>query len=220
MKNKLIDINEVKHMLKDDMTIMIGGFASVGVPETLIDVLVKSEVKNLTLISNDSTHPGYGLSKIIATGQVKKLIASHIGMNPQTGEKYNDGSLEVELVPQGTLAERIRAAGSGLGGVLTQTGLGTEVAEAKDVITVQGKDYLLEYPLKADLALIYASTGDTFGNLIYKGTTQNFNPLMALAADIVVAELEELVEIGKLEPENIRTPGILVDYVVKGEIHG
>ncbi len=221
MKDKFIKKNDLIKLFHDGMTIMIGGFASVGTPEVLIDAVVESGAKDLTIISNDSTHPEDGVWKLIAgEGTVKKLIASHIGMNPLTGEKMNAGKIEVELVPQGSLAEKIRAGGAGLGGVLTQTGLGTEIAEGKETVTVDGKEYLLEKPLKADIALIRGSVVDQKGNVMYKGTTQNFNPLMALAAEIVVVEAEEIVEIGTIEPENVRTPGILVDYIVGGGTRG
>ena len=217
MKRKIIDIETFKTFLKDDMSIMVGGFAGCGVPEILIQAIVESNVKNLTIISNDSTHPGEGISLLIANNQVKKLIASHIGMNPQTGEKYNAGELEVQLVPQGTLAEAIRAAGAGLGGVLTKTGIGTEVEEGKEKIVIDGEEYLIEKPIHADLAVIRGSVVDEFGNTTYKGTTRNFNPLMASAADMVVVAAEQIVEMGAIEKETIVTPGIFVDYIVGGE---
>ena len=217
MKSKMIDLNAFQSLLKDGMRIMVGGFAGCGVPEILIQGILESGVKDLTIISNDSTHPGEGVSLLIANGQVKKLIASHIGMNPQTGEKMNAGELEVQLVPQGTLAEAIRAAGAGLGGVLTRTGLGTEIAEGKDTIVIDGETYLIEKPIHADLAVLRGSVVDEFGNTVYKGTTRNFNPLMATAADVVVMAAESVVPVGTLEKENIVTSGIFVDYIVGGE---
>mgnify|MGYP000877078866 CR=1 FL=1 len=220
MKEKLITKKELKKLFHDNMTMMIGGFASVGTPEVLIDAIVESGVKGLTVISNDSTHPEQGLWKLISKeGVVAKLIASHIGMNPLTGTKMNEGTLPVELIPQGSLAEKIRAGGAGLGGILTQTGLGTEVEEEKERITVDGVEFLLEKPLRADIALIRGSIVDKKGNIMYKGTTQNFNPLMAMAADLVIVEAEDLVEVGAIEPENVRTPGILVNYIVRSECH-
>lgn len=204
-------------MVKDGMSIMIGGFMSNGTPEILMDALVERGVKNLTVIANDTGTPGTGIAKLIAAGAVKKLIASHIGLNPQTGQLMNEGALEVVLVPQGTLAEQIRAGGAGLGGVLTPTGLGTSVAEGKQVVTVDGRDYLLETPIRADVALLRGSVVDKDGSMLYKGTTRNFNPLMATAADVVIAAAEELVEIGAIPGENIVTPGIFVDYIVEGE---
>jgi acetate CoA/acetoacetate CoA-transferase alpha subunit len=200
--------------LKDGMTIMIGGFMAVGTPNNLMDFIVSSGVKNLTIICNDTAFIDKGLGKLVSNKQVKKVITSHIGTNPATIEQMNNGEIEVEFSPQGTLAERVRSGGAGLGGVLTPTGLGTIIAEGKEVINIDGKDFLLEKPLRADVALLGASISDKEGNLIFKGTTQNFNPLMATAADLVIAEAEKLVEVGDLSPEHIRTPSIFVDYIV------
>ncbi|ELE7131535.1 CoA transferase subunit A [Vibrio harveyi] len=211
---KAATTEQVESLLHDGMTIMIGGFMATGAPERLIDLLIKKDIKNITLISTDTGSPGRGSSRIIAEKRVKKLYASHIGTNPETGKQMNEGTLEVELVPQGTLAERIRSAGAGLGGVLTPTGLGTIVAENKRVIEVDGKQYLLEMPLKADLALIRGSKVDRRGNVFYSKTTQNFNPLMATAAEIVVVEPEQIVELGDIEPEAVHTPSLYVDYIL------
>lgn len=215
--NKLISIGEAVTKVKDGMTVMIGGFLSNGTPHAIVDALAKSGVKDLTLIVNDTAYPDKGCGQLIANKQVKKVIVSHIGTNPCTSDQMNSGELIIEFSPQGTLAERIRAAGAGLGGVLTPTGIGTLVAEGKQIIKIDGKDYLLEKPLRADIALVGASLGDEAGNLVYKGTTQNFNPLMATAADLVIAEVEELVETGELFPELVKTPGIFVDFMVKAE---
>lgn len=212
---KVISVEEAVGMVKDGMTVMIGGFLGNGSPNGIVDALARSGVKNLTLIVNDTAYPDRGCGQLVANRQVSKVVVSHIGTNPCTSEQMNSGELEVEFSPQGTLAERVRAGGAGLGGVLTPTGLGTLVAEGKQVVCVDGKEYLLEKPLRADVALIGASVGDEAGNLVYKGTTQNFNPLMATAADLVIAEVEELVEKGEVFPELVRTPGIFVDYVVK-----
>lgn len=212
---KVISVEEAVGMVKDGMTVMIGGFLGNGSPNGIVDALARSGVKNLTLIVNDTAYPDRGCGQLVANRQVRKVVVSHIGTNPCTSEQMNSGELEVEFSPQGTLAERVRAGGAGLGGVLTPTGLGTLVAEGKQVVCVDGKEYLLEKPLRADVALIGASVGDEAGNLVYKGTTQNFNPLMATAADLVIAEVEELVEKGEVFPELVRTPGIFVDYVVK-----
>lgn len=220
MADKKITAREAADYIQDGMTVMIGGFMSNGTPEILMDALVKKGVKNLTVIANDSGTPGTGIGKLIAAGAVKKLIATHIGLNPLTGQLMNEGTLEVELVPQGTLAERIRAGGAGLGGVLTPTGLGTAVAEGKEIITVDGKEYLLEKPLRADAALLRGSIADEDGSLFYKGTTRNFNPMMATAADLVIAAAEEIVPIGGIQAENIVTPGIFVDYVVESIVGG
>lgn len=211
---KLITIEEATAKVTSGMTVMVGGFMAVGTPARLVDALVASGVKDLTLICNDTAFPDKGVGKLIANGQVKKVITSHIGTNPVTIDLMNAGSLTVEFCPQGTLAERVRAAGAGLGGVLTTTGLGTTVAEGKSIINVDGKDYLLEKPLKADIALLGASLGDMSGNLVYKGTSQNFNPLMATAADIVIAEVAELVPVGEIAPEMVKTPSIFVDFIV------
>lgn len=211
---KAATTEQVESLLHDGMTIMIGGFMATGAPERLIDLLIKKDIKNITLISTDTGSPGRGSSRLIAEKRVKKLYASHIGTNPETGKQMNEGTLEVELVPQGTLAERIRSAGAGLGGVLTPTGLGTIVAENKRVIEIDGKQYLLEMPLKADLALIRGSKVDRRGNVFYSKTTQNFNPLMATAAEIVVVEPEQIVELGDIEPEAVHTPSLYVDYIL------
>ncbi len=214
MTNKLISSVDAAAKVKDGMTVMIGGFLGHGTPESIIDELVKSGVKDLTLIVNDSGFPDKGCGKLVSNNQVKKLIVSHIGTNPDSGRKMNNGEMKIEFSPQGTLAERIRCGGSGLGGVLTPVGLGTVIEEDKQTVTVDGKDYLLEKPLRADVALISAHHGDTWGNLIYKGTEKNFNPLMAMAADTVIAEIKEMDEVGTLPPESIHTPHIFVDYIV------
>ncbi|MBQ5776383.1 MAG: CoA transferase subunit A [Bacteroidaceae bacterium] len=212
---KQVTLEEAVAQIKDGMTIMVGGFLAVGAPTQIVDALVEKGVKDLTLICNDTAFPDQSIGKLIVNRQVKKLYVSHIGTNPETSNQMNAGELDVEFCPQGTLAERIRAKGAGLGGVLTATGLGTIIAEGKEVITVDGKEYLLEKPLGADVAIIGASIADEAGNLIYKGTTQNFNPLMATAADIVIAEAEEVVATGTLAPETIHTSGVYVDYLYK-----
>lgn len=217
MMSKVVDYSAVKPLLKDGMSLMIGGFLGCGTPEGLISLIIEMDLKDLTIICNDTSFVDKGIGRLVANGNVKKVITSHIGTNPESGRRMNEGTLEVELSPQGTLIERIRAAGSGLGGVLTPTGVGTMVEDGKQKIQLNGKDYLIEMPLKADLALVFASTVDSFGNAYYKGTTRNFNPIIALAGDKVVVEAEELVEVGKIDPEVVMTPGVLVDYIVKGE---
>ncbi|MDX1301229.1 CoA transferase subunit A [Photobacterium sp.] len=214
---KAITKQMIAELLHDDMTIMIGGFMANGAPEGLIDILIEKGIKNITLISTDTGTPDTGSGRLIKNRSVSKLYASHIGLNPETGNQMNRGELDVELVPQGSLAEKIRAGGAGLGGVLTPTGLGTLVAEDKQVINVDGTDFLLEKPLRADLALIRGSIVDTKGNVFYKRTTQNFNPLMATAADTVIVEAEILVKAGDIEPESVHTPGLFVDYIYQGE---
>ena len=211
---KLITLEEGIAKIKDGMVIMIGGFINGGVPDRIIEALSKTEVKNLTVISNDTGFPNRGLGKLVAKKQISKMICSHIGTNSDTITQFNNKEIVVEFVPQGTLIERIRAAGAGLGGILTPTGIGTIVENGKQVINVEGKDYLLETPLKADLALIKAAKADKSGNLYYLGTAQNFNPVMAFAGDTVIAEIDELVETGAFEPQEVHTPGIFVDYIV------
>ncbi len=214
--NKLTTRQEALAKFADGQTIMIGGFLGVGTPESLVDGLVELNVKNLTVIANDTAFVGKGIGKLVVNKQAKKVIVSHIGTNPETGRQMNAGELEVDLVPQGTLAERIRSAGAGLGGILTPTGIGTIVEKGKEKITVNGKTYLLETPLRADIALIKAAKADIYGNLVYNRAARNFNPLMAMAADLVIVEAEEIVDVGSLDPDEIMTPGIFVDMVIKG----
>ena len=214
--NKVISVNEAVDMIHDGMTIMVGGFLGCRNPFKLVDAIIEKGVKDITLIANDTSFPEVGIGKLIVNKQVKKLIASHVGTNKETGNQMNSGEMQVELVPQGTLAERIRAAGAGLGGVLTPTGLGTIVAEGKTIVEVDGKEYLLEKPLKADIALIVGAKVDKKGNVRYAKATRNFNPLMATAADIVIVEADEIVEVGGLDPDDVMTPGIFVDYIVGG----
>lgn len=215
--NKLISIDEAVAKIQDGMTVMIGGFLAVGTPEAIVDALVKKGVKDLTIIANDTGFPDKGIGKLIVNRQVKKTIASHIGTNKETGNQMNSGEMEVELSPQGTLAERIRCGGAGLGGFLTPTGLGTIVQDGKEVITVDGQDYILEKPLKADVALLFGSKVDKKGNVYYNQATRNFNPLIATAADTVIVQAEELVETGDIDPNVVMTPYIFVDYIVKGD---
>ncbi|MCB2290226.1 acetate CoA-transferase subunit alpha [Clostridium sp. CS001] len=214
--NKVVSLDQIRPLLKDGMSIMIGGFLACGTPENLIDLIIETNVKDLTIIANDTSFVEVGIGKLIVNGQVKKVIASHIGTNAETGRLMTEGKMEVELVPQGTLIERIRAAGAGLGGVLTPTGVGTMVEEGKQKLTIEGKEYLLELPIKADLALVYASVVDEIGNALYYGTTRNFNPTIATAAETVIVEAQSIVKVGEMDPNNIVTPSVLVDYIVKG----
>lgn len=213
---KIVNIEKAIQSINDGMSIMVGGFMAVGTPEFLIDALVKKGTKDLTIICNDAGYPDKGVGKLISNGQVKKLIASHIGLNPLAGKLMSDGKLEVILTPQGTLIEQIRAGGSGLGGILTPTGIGTIVEENKDILTIDGKKYLLEKALKADIALIGGSISDTKGNTIYNYTTKNFNPTMATAANTVIVGTGEIVEVGELHVDNVDTPSIFIDYIVEG----
>ena len=216
--NKVISVEEAVASVKDGMTLMIGGFLGNGTPEKIVDALLATGAKELTLICNDTGFPDKGIGKLIAGRRVKKLYASHIGTNPLTGEQMNAGEIEIEFCPQGTLAERVRAGGNGLGGVLTPTGLGTTVAEGKQIVAVGGREYLLETPLRADMAFVRASAADRHGNLVYRGTSENFNPLMATAADRVIAEVGEIV--AEIAPEHVKTPGALVDGLVIGSASG
>lgn len=215
--SKVISMKEALDKIKDGSTIMVGGFIGVGAPNNIVDGLLENKVKDLTIIANDTVVPDLGTGKLVVNKQIKKAIVTHIGTNPETGKQMNAGELEVELVPQGTLAERIRAAGAGLGGVLTPTGTGTIVEEGKRKIEIDGKEYLLEMPIRADIALIRGSKVDKKGNVYYKASTRNFNPLMAMAADLVIVEAEEIVEVGEIDPNDVMTPGIFVDFIVKGE---
>ena len=217
MKPKVLALSEVVAMIPHGARLMVGGFMGGGSPVRLIDELLRQGKRGLTLICNDTARPGYGVSKLIAAGCIERLITSHIGTNPQTQQLLLQGHLQVELVPQGTLAERIRAGGVGLGGVLTPTGVGTLVAEGKRTIEVDGCQYLLELALRADFSLIRAQRADYLGNLEYALTARNFNPLMALAADLVIVETDELVEVGELDPECIVTPGVVVHKIVVAE---
>jgi acetate CoA/acetoacetate CoA-transferase alpha subunit len=213
---KLINIKEAVSKIKDGDTIMVGGFLANGTPERLIDALVESGVKDLTLICNDTSFVDKGVGKMVVSKQFKKIIASHIGTNKETGRQMNAGETEVILVPQGTLAEQVRAGGFGLGGVLTKTGIGTLVESGKQKVIVDGEEYLLEKPLKADVAILYGTKVDKNGNIAYKGSTLNFNNIMAAAAKITIVEAEEIVELGVLDPNSVSTPGVFVTYIVEG----
>lgn len=212
MKKK-IDKSKISELLFDGMSIMVGGFMCIGTPEEIIDEIVKSGVKNITIICNDAGLPGQGVGKLISNGQVKKLVASHIGLNPEAGTLMSEGKLECVLTPQGTLIEQIRAGGSGLGGFLTPTGLGTMVEEGKQIITLNGSDYLLELPIRADLAIVYGTEVDHYGNVVYTKTTRNFNPILATATDKVLVQARHIVK--ELNPDYVMTPHIFVDYVIE-----
>ena len=221
MKNKIMTAQEAVAGIKDGATIMVGGFMACGSPEILVDALVEKNVRNLTIISNDAGLPGRGVGKLLSNGQIKTLIASHVGLNPEVALRMNtnvaEDKIECILIPQGTLAEQIRAGGAGLGGFLTPTGVGTIVAEGKQVISIDGRDYLLEKPLRAEFALIRGSVTDKFGNTSYNGTTRAFNPMMATAADYVIVGTCEIAEVGDIDPNNVVTSGIFVDAIVGGE---
>jgi acetate CoA/acetoacetate CoA-transferase alpha subunit len=212
---KITKLADAIAMVPDGATLMIGGFLGVGSPHRLLQGLASAGRTGLTVITNDTGRPGVGVGKLIEARAVARLIASHIGTNPETQRQVLAGELEVELVPQGTLAERIRAKAFGLGGVLTRTGLGTVVERDKLTVQVDGETWLLERPLRADFALVGAWQADYLGNLVYRLTAQNFNPVMAMAAGTVIAEAEEIVPVGAIGPDSVRTPGILVDYLLE-----
>lgn len=212
--SKIVKVDKVKDRLKDDLKIMFGGFLECGTPDRLIDLLHEENIKDITLIANDTGFPKKKLGSLVVEKRVKKLIASHVGTNPETGNQMNNEEIEVELVPQGTLAERIRSQGAGLGGILTPTGVNTVVEEGKEKMEIDGKEYLLEKPIKADIAFVKAWKADEAGNLVYRYAARNFNPLIAMAADLVVVEAEEIVPTGAIDANNVMTPGVFVDYIV------
>lgn len=214
MMKTAIKAAEAAELVTDGSTVLIGGFMGVGSPHRLIDALVTRGVKDLTLVCNDTAMPGVGVGKLVTAGALRGVIASHIGLNPETQKKMIAGELKVELVPQGTLVERIRAGGVGLGGVLTPTGIGTMVEDGKQVIEVDGKPYLLEKPIKGDFALIGCFSADYAGNLAYQLTAHNFNPIMAMAAATVIAEPEHILPVGAIPPDAVKTPGVLIDHLV------
>lgn len=201
-------------MVPDGARLVVGGFMGVGTPERLCDELVRQGRRELTIIANDTAVPGVGIGKLISAGCVAQVIASHIGLNPETQQRKIAGTLAVDLVPQGTLIERIRCGGYGLGGVLTPTGVGTLAEEGRQKLTIEGRDYLLELPLKADFALLHAMFADYLGNLRYALTARNFNPIAAMAAATVIATADNIVPVGVIPPDDVMTPGVLVDHLV------
>jgi acetate CoA/acetoacetate CoA-transferase alpha subunit len=211
-----IALADAVSLIPDGASLMVGGFMGVGTPECLMDELCRQGRRELTIIANDTARPGVGIGKLIAAKLVRKAIVSHIGTNPETQRLMLAGELHVELVPQGTLIERIRAAGYGLGGVLTPTGVGTLVEEGKQRIDVEGSTYLLETPLRADFALVQAFLADYLGNLTYALTARNFNPIIAMAGKTVIVHAEHIVPVGMISPDNVVTPAPLVDYLVSG----
>lgn len=214
----VVSPEEAVKSIRDGNSVMVGGFNYGGIPYTVIEALLDSGVKDLVLISNDTAYDDVGHGKLVTAGRVRKVIGSHIGLNKTTQKLFHDGKLELEITPQGTFVERIRAGGFGLGGVLTPTGVGTAAAEGKRTIKIDGKAYLLELPLRADFALIRGYKADRCGNLLYFGTNRNFNPIMATAAETVIAEVDSVEEAGAFDPNDVVTPGILVDMLVlKGD---
>jgi len=213
---KVIDLEQAMTLFEDGATFLFGGFGSIGTPPLLIGGLERKGVRELSVIGNDSGYPSHGVGRLISAGLVRRAVVSHIGSNPVAIEQMNAGTLHVEFVPQGTLAERIRAGGAGLGGILVDVGMGTAVEEGKRTVVVDGRPYMLEPAIRAPLAIVLADVADAYGNLRYRGTARNFNPLVAMAADVVIAEARELVPAGTLDPDSVHTPGAFVDYVLPG----
>ena len=211
---KTIALEAAAALIPDGASLMIGGFMGIGTPERLVDALVARGTGDLTVIANDTAMPGVGIGKLIAAGLVRRAIVSHIGLNPETQRLMLDGKLDVELVPQGTLIERIRAGGFGLGGILTATGVGTVVEQDKQTLVLDGRTFLVEAALRADVALVAAFLADYLGNLTYALTARNFNPMIATAADLVIVEADNIVPTGVIAPDHVMTPAPLVDYVV------
>jgi acetate CoA/acetoacetate CoA-transferase alpha subunit len=212
---KTVSVENAIEMIPDGASLLIGGFMGVGTPEPLLDELVRQGRRGLTVIANDTAMPGVGIGKLVSNGSLRKVVASHIGLNPETQQCMITGTIEVELVPQGTLIERIRAGGYGLGGILTATGVGTLAEEGKQLIEVGGRPYLLELPIRADYALVNAKTADYYGNLSYALTARNFNPIIAMAADCVMVRAESIVPVGVIPPDQVVTPAPVVDYLIK-----
>jgi acetate CoA/acetoacetate CoA-transferase alpha subunit len=211
---KTIALDQAVSTIPDGATLMIGGFMGVGTSERLVDEIVRQGKRDLTVIANDTARPGVGIGKLVSAKLVRKIIASHIGLNPETQQQMMAGAAEVELIPQGTLIERIRAGGFGLGGILTPTGVGTVVEQGKRRIEIDGKSFLLETALRADFALVHAFLADYLGNLSYALTARNFNPVIAMAADKVIVTAEHIVPIGVIAPDHVVTPAPLVDYLI------
>jgi acetate CoA/acetoacetate CoA-transferase alpha subunit len=211
---KVVSVEEAVSLIPDGASLMIGGFMGVGTPERLLDELVRQRKSNLSVIANDAGVPGKGIGKLVDAGLVTRMIASHIGLNPKAQQQMMAEKMTIDLVPQGTLIERIRSAGYGLGGILTPTGVGTTVEHGKQKIEVDGKTCLLETALRADFALVHAFLADYLGNLSYALTARNFNPVIAMAADTVIVTAENIVPVGVIAPDHVVTPGPLVDYLV------
>jgi acetate CoA/acetoacetate CoA-transferase alpha subunit len=215
--SKVTSIQEVIHYFNDGMTLMCGGFGGVGAPPTLINAVLDKGVREIFLIGNDVGFPWIGPGKLITEKRVTHLIASHIGSNPEAGKQMHNGELKVEFYPQGTLVEKIRAGGMGLGGILVDVGLGTLVEDGKQKVSIQGKEYMVEPALTANVSIVYAKKADPYGNLIFDKSARNTNPLVAMAGETTIVEADEIVPIGELDPESIVIPGVFVDYVVQSE---
>jgi 3-oxoacid CoA-transferase subunit A len=217
MNKVLATAAEAVALVPDGATIMMGGFGVCGLPENLIDALYDRGTRGLIIISNNAGLDGFGIGRLLVARQVQKMISSYVGENKEFERQFLSGEIEVQLVPQGTFSERIRAGGAGIGGFFTPTGYGTLIAEGKETRVIDGRPYILESPLHADFAFVRAWKGDHNGNLVYRKTARNFNPIMATAARVTIAEVEHLVEPGELDPDHVVTPGIFVRYILKGE---
>jgi len=211
---RTVSLEQSVAMIPNGSSLMIGGFMAVGTPERIIDEILRQKKRDLTVIANDTAMPGRGIGKLVGAKSLRKVIVSHIGLNPETQKQMMAGNLEVELVPQGTLIERIRAGGFGLGGILTQTGLGTSVEDGKKIVEVDGRSYLVEAALHADFALVQAFLADYLGNLSYALTARNFNPVIAMAGRTVIVTADNIVPVGVMSPDHVVTPAPLVDYLV------
>ncbi|UPM54645.1 CoA transferase subunit A [Gottfriedia acidiceleris] len=214
---KIATMEQILQFFHDDMTLMVGGFGGVGSPPTLLQALFDSGVKDLNLICNDTGFPDIGIGRMVRNERIKSIVTSHIGSNPFAGKLMTEGKLKVEFSPQGTLAERIRAGGMGLGGVLVDVGLDSMAENGKEKVSVKGKQFLVEEALKAEVSIIFAKKADPFGNLVFDKSARNMNPHMAMAGDITIVEAEEIVPLGSLNPEEIVTPGVFVDYIISSE---
>ncbi|WP_123041504.1 CoA transferase subunit A [Cohnella candidum] len=215
--NKVISLEEALSRIRDGSTLMYGGFGGIGTPPTLVEGILNRGIKDLTLIGNDTGFPWIGIGRLVTEGRVRRAVTSHIGSNPNAGRLMEEGKLDIEFYPQGTLAEKIRAGGVGLGGILVDVGVGTMLEEGKEKVVIDGRTYLVEPALTADVAIVHASKADPFGNLVYDKSGRNFNPLVAMAGRVTIAEADEVVPLGELDPEAIVTPGIFVDAVIAGK---
>lgn len=213
---KIVDINQLEHYFRDGMSIMFGGFGGIGTPPSLVDYILEMNIKNLTLIGNDTGFPDIGIGRLVTAKRAKKLIVSHIGSNPNAGEQMNDKEIEIEFSPQGILMERIRAGGSGIKGFLSDIGVDHEAVRlSKQTVMMNGEAFLIEKALTADISIVYAKHADEFGNLVFDKSARNTNPLVATAGDITIVEAENIVPLGSMHPEEIVTPGVFVDYIVQ-----
>lgn len=215
---KVVSLNSLTSLFKDEMSIMYGGFGGIGTPPTIVDFILELGINNLTLIGNDTGFPEIGIGKLVTEKRAKKLIVSHIGSNPNAGLQMTNGEIEIEFSPQGILMERIRAGGSGIKGFLSDIGVDHEAVKlSKPIVTLNEEEYLLETALTADVSIIFAKAADEFGNIIYDKSARNSNPLVAMAGDVTIVEVEKIVQLGEFDPEEIITPGVYIDYIVQSK---